>query len=272
MWSGDWDEAEDEASEALEIPDAHAEAVARRVMGLIHARRGRPDAREHLNAAADLAEASLSLQHLDPAMTALAEYAWLSGGGDAETLSRIDRVLELGSSTGPPWPSDALGFWACLLGLIEELPAGLNPVYRNIVDGGWQEGADWWRSRGFPYEEGLGLMHGDDDARTRALRIFEGLGADAAAARVRRDLLERGVRVSRGSSRFTRQHVAGLTGRQAEVLGLIAGGLTNGEIADRLFVSVRTVENHVAALLMKLDASNRQQAVDIARRRGILDS
>lgn len=53
----------------------------------------------------------------------------------------------------------------------------------------------------------------------------------------------------------------GLTVRQSEVLQLIEEGLSNNEIADRLFVSPRTVENHVSAILTKLDASTRQEAV-----------
>ena len=58
---------------------------------------------------------------------------------------------------------------------------------------------------------------------------------------------------------------------QAEVLELLAQGFTNAEIADELFVSLRTVENHVSAVLMKLDASNRESAVAAARDQGILD-
>ncbi len=65
--------------------------------------------------------------------------------------------------------------------------------------------------------------------------------------------MDRGVRVPRGRSRATRDHAAGLTARQAEILELLAEGLTNTEIADELFVSHRTVENHVSAVLMKLD-------------------
>lgn len=71
-------------------------------------------------------------------------------------------------------------------------------------------------------------------------------------------------------SRATRGHAAGLTARQAEVLELLADGLSNNEIADQLFVSSRTVENHVAAILMKLDAANRTEAVDVASERHLL--
>jgi DNA-binding NarL/FixJ family response regulator len=52
----------------------------------------------------------------------------------------------------------------------------------------------------------------------------------------------------------------GLTPREAEVLALIAEGLTNAEIAERLVVSPRTAEHHVAAVLTKLGAPTRREA------------
>jgi DNA-binding NarL/FixJ family response regulator len=51
------------------------------------------------------------------------------------------------------------------------------------------------------------------------------------------------------------------------VLGLIAGGLSNPEIADRLVVSRRTVEHHVSHILTKLGVSSRTQAATYAVRR-----
>ena len=70
----------------------------------------------------------------------------------------------------------------------------------------------------------------------------------------------------------TRDHPASLTARQAEVLHLLADWLPNATIADELFVSHRTVENHVSAILMKLDVATREAAVAAARGRGILDA
>ncbi len=52
-----------------------------------------------------------------------------------------------------------------------------------------------------------------------------------------------------------------LTGRQMEVLTLIGDGLSNGEIADRLFISKKTVEHHVSAVLAKLGISTRAKAI-----------
>jgi len=62
-----------------------------------------------------------------------------------------------------------------------------------------------------------------------------------------------------------------LSEREVEVLGLIAIGLTNAEIADRIFVSVRTVETHRAHIHQKLDVRTRAELVRIARQAGLDD-
>jgi DNA-binding NarL/FixJ family response regulator len=100
-----------------------------------------------------------------------------------------------------------------------------------------------------------------------ALAVFDGLGAKPAALLARRRLRELGLRqVPRGPQATTRSNPAGLTGRQLEILGLLADGLTNAEIAARLVVSVRTVDHHVSAVLQKLDVSTRREAAELAAR------
>ena len=61
-----------------------------------------------------------------------------------------------------------------------------------------------------------------------------------------------------------------LTARQQEVLKLIATGLLNKEIADRLYISERTVKFHVSEILAKLGAGNRTEAVAIATEKGLI--
>ena len=62
-----------------------------------------------------------------------------------------------------------------------------------------------------------------------------------------------------------------LTRREAEVLQLIADGLLNKQIAQRLFISPETVKSCVESLRMKLDASNRAHAASIGIRHGLID-
>jgi DNA-binding NarL/FixJ family response regulator len=71
---------------------------------------------------------------------------------------------------------------------------------------------------------------------------------------------ELGLRVPRQPRETTRANPARLTDRELEVLALLAEGLTNAEIAERLVVSPRTAEHHVAAVLRKLGAPTRREA------------
>ena len=62
----------------------------------------------------------------------------------------------------------------------------------------------------------------------------------------------------------------GLTTRQTEVLHLLDDGLTNAELAERLYLSVKTVDHHVSAILTKLEVTKRRDAVRRARELGLL--
>ena len=73
-----------------------------------------------------------------------------------------------------------------------------------------------------------------------------------------------------GPRASTRAHPAGLTRRESEILALLALGLSNPAIGERLFVSPKTVEHHVSAILGKLEVATRDEAVAEARRRGWL--
>ena len=71
----------------------------------------------------------------------------------------------------------------------------------------------------------------------------------------------------RGPQAATRANEAGLTGRQLEILRLLADGRTNAEIAELLVLSVRTVDHHVSAVLQKLGVTSRKDAAAAARSR-----
>src|SRR5262249_30199485 len=112
-----------------------------------------------------------------------------------------------------------------------------------------------------------------DSALREALDLFHELGARPLAAMVSRELRERGVRgLTRGPRQTTRESPAGLTQRETEVLRLLAEGLSNAQIAARLFLSGRTVDHHVSAILRKLDVPTRRRASAEAVRLGIVDA
>ena len=88
---------------------------------------------------------------------------------------------------------------------------------------------------------------------------------------VSRRLRELGVRgVSRGPRASTSMNDSALTSRVVDVLRLLAEGLRNAAIAERLFVSPRTVDHHVSAILRKLGVKTRGEAVAEAGRLALL--
>jgi ATP/maltotriose-dependent transcriptional regulator MalT len=95
----------------------------------------------------------------------------------------------------------------------------------------------------------------------RALRAFEALGAAADADRIAAFLRAQGVTARTGA-----KGVGLLTGREQDVLALLAAGLSNPEIADRLHVSRKTASHHVSSILAKLGVRNRAEAAAHAAR------
>ena len=91
----------------------------------------------------------------------------------------------------------------------------------------------------------------------------------------REHLFALGVRVRRwGASEQPSapapEHPGGLTSREVEVLGLVAGGMTNAQVANRLFLSPRTVQRHLNSVYHKLGVSSRTAATRFALEHGLL--
>ena len=275
VWEGDWVAAEDLS---VQLFGSHPQSnrsshhlIAGRVLGRLQARRGIPEAQDTLDRTWSLVEVNAEISNLLPTAAALAEHMWLTGEADPDRIARFREVLDEGILEYP-WVGGDLAFWLWKLDELSEVPDGIAEPYRLVMEGKPAEAAAIWHEKGIPYERALALMDGDERDQLEALEVFETLGATAVASKLRQQLRNDGVTVPRSRRRDTRRQGAGLTARQAEVLQLLDEGLTNIEIADRLFVSPRTVEHHVAAVMSKLNASTRDQAVTAAAEQGLLAS
>jgi DNA-binding CsgD family transcriptional regulator/tetratricopeptide (TPR) repeat protein len=267
---GDWTRAAEAAGEVLNVVAwGHTRVVALVVLAQVRVRRGDHSAQEPLDEARDLARKTGEFQDIGPTAVARAEAAWLKGdiaGCAAEATPGYD----LATTRADRWLVGELSFWMWRGGALKEAPAGCAAPFALHMAGDWRAAAAEWERLGCPYERAMALADGDEAAQLSALAILEQLGAAPAEEIVRRRLRARGVRgIPRGARPSTKRNPAGLTDREVEVLLLVAEGLQNAQIARRLVVSPRTVDNHVAAILTKLDAHTRAEAVAAAVQLGL---
>ncbi|MFE6858418.1 LuxR C-terminal-related transcriptional regulator [Nocardia sp. NPDC057668] len=205
-----------------------------------------------------------------PVAAAIVERIWLTGAAD-DRLGRCRDLLDTAPAHGLEWARGELAMWLRRIGEPVTADAVAEP-YRLLAAGQFERAAAAFTDLGTPYDVALALAESGDTASVRrGLDILDELGAAAVAAKVRFDLRAggaRGVPAPRRAS--TRANPAGLTTRQIEVLALLADGVTNAEVAERLYLSVKTVDHHVSAILTKLQVTNRRDAVRRARDAGIL--
>lgn len=94
-----------------------------------------------------------------------------------------------------------------------------------------------------------------------AVLLLDGLGATATVAVAQAAMRSLGFRaIPRGPRPATRADRFGLTRREQEVLALIRADMTNAEIAEKLFISEKTVDHHVSAVLAKMGVTSRRDA------------
>jgi DNA-binding CsgD family transcriptional regulator len=273
---GRWENAADSAGIVLRDPRSAplARTWALATLGLLRARRGDSEASAALDEAHEMVHLTFELDRIAQVDGARAEAAWLAGDHDA-VAGITDVAFALAVDRQEPWAVGELAYWRWRAGVNDEVAAGLAAEpYGASISGDWRKATELWRKIGCPYEAALALADSDDEEPLRqALDELRALGAAPAAAIVARRLRERGVRgLPRGPRRTTRENPAGLTARELDVLALVAEGLRNADIAQRLVVSEKTVDHHVSAILRKLDAKTRGEAAATGGRLGLIQA
>ena len=261
---GEWDAASDDLEAVLRSPctPAVARIPALRTLAHLRVRRGDPDVRGPVQAARALAGPAPVPQRAGMLALVCAEAAWLAGDREG-VIREAQPIYELTRRRRDPRMNGELAAWLWRVGALKELPADIAEPYATEIAGDWQGAAGAWNALGCPYEHACLLAwHGTESDQYQALTLLEQLGAAPAARSLRRQMRLRGMRrIPRGSRPSTQGHPLGLTRREAEILGLLAKGLRSASIAQRLFVSPKTVEHHVSAILAKLGVASRAEAI-----------
>jgi len=229
--------------------------------------RGGPGVWDCLDEATRSAEGTAEPEWIAAARLARAEAHWLAGDQDAAAQDAA-----LAADVAPRCDAWVRGEIAAWLRRVHPAAPGLAAPgeyaepYRLQAEGHWEKAVQLWTDLGCRYEAALVRYDTSDETALRdALLIFTDLGAAAAVQLTRHKMRQSGMpSVPAGPRSATRADPLGLTRREREVLELISAGLTNAEIASRLFISVKTVDHHVSAVLAKLNVPTRAAAARAA--------
>jgi DNA-binding CsgD family transcriptional regulator len=236
----------------------------------VMARRGQDGFWPHLDEAMHLAIGLDEPEWLSFVGVARIEAYWLEGRLDA-ARAELDRVRA--ASAGVVVLSRGwIALWTRRLTGIAE-PIDLEP-FTSQVAGDATHAVELWDRLGYRYEAALALMDTNDEALLRdSLTRLSDLGAEAAARLVRQRMRDLGIRsIPAGARTATKAHPRGLTAREQQILELLSQGQSNDEISASLFISVRTVEHHVSAILGKLGVTTRKGAAREALKLGLIPS
>lgn len=241
----------------------------------VRSRRGADDAPILL---AQVLEAALGMreqQRITPARLAWIEHHAIRGETD-EARSHLQAMLAFGTAVLRPWDAGALRVWAQRLGVALPPGIGSQPTQPQALElaGHPDAAADAFDRLGAPFDAALVRLAAARDGHPAGLgaaaQAFDGLGCVPGGRAVRQVASALGLalapapqprRTARGPYGVARRHPLGLTAKEVQVLAMMVEGASNADMAERLCRSQRTVEHHVSAILGKLNASNRLEAI-----------
>jgi DNA-binding CsgD family transcriptional regulator/tetratricopeptide (TPR) repeat protein len=240
------------------------------MQGVIRARRGEPGVWECLDDATTLADGTDEPQQIVPVRLARAEAHWLQG--DVESARAEVELAAAHGDVCNPWQRGAVAVWLQRVGSARTWQGAIAEPYQLETEGRSEEAARVWQELGCPFDAAMALADADDEALLReALDAAQRLGASAFARVTLQRMRRRGIRsIPTGAQQATRNHPMGLTRREREVLDLICLGHTNAQIAAQLFISSKTVDHHVSAVLAKMGSPRRDLAAAEAVRLGLV--
>ena len=261
---GRWSAALEDAADALEEAGMPLAAFWPLLVRSQVALRQNGSGRDHLEAAWRMVGRLDEPLRTLPALTACAERMWLTGTDDERVTTALPALLSWADAPALRWSLGELVVWLRRLDIDPAISAEeLAEPHRLTIAGRHAEAAAWWHRTGAVFEEAMASTDAADiGLRLQGLEKLDLLGATATSDRLRRDLRQQGVQQLPTRPRVsTRANPAGLTNRQLDVAKLVARGHTNAEIADRLFISPRTTDHHVSAVLTKLGMPSRRAVV-----------
>ncbi len=266
MITGRWEKAKQLASELIDTGGQSpvTEIGALVVLATLKMRNGESGALPLLLQAKNLAFETNELMRIVPVLIAIFEYEWLNTTDILEG-NEIDATLTRLAISGTRDEQIEFEYWRCKkLGL--KMPE--NDSYEGFNIGSpesLRRSATYWKNINCRYQQALILFEGIENDKKEALSIMHSLGADAVYEKMKREMREAGIKnIPRGIRNTTRSNRAHLTEREIDVLRLLKEGLQNKEIAERLFISAKTVDHHISAILFKLDVNSRVKAVNEA--------
>jgi predicted ATPase/DNA-binding CsgD family transcriptional regulator len=240
------------------------------VAATIKMRRGEEDALRQLMDAKTMASQSMESQRILPVLSALLEYEWINGSIVIEDRL-LDAVKTKVAGSDTVYGNGEFVFWLKKSRKQKLTVKNMEEGYHADSPTSAMKAAAFWERAGSPYQQALALFETDDENKRKAIAIVQRLGATAVYERMKFEMRRSGIKnIPRGIRKTTRSNPEFLTDRELDVLRLLQEGLHNKEIATRLFISAKTVDHHISAILYKLEVNSRTKAVHEAEKLGII--